>query len=236
MKKVILGFVYALTALFVIGCGIWFTLLFPYRWHIALRILLYIACVISGYVLVLYVHEGGHYLMAKLCRFQVKTGGVVLSPKASCQVAPVGEKHVVVRMILVTSAGLLANLLLILLCLLLGRYFNAIYVALLPSSFYILMLNILPYSYDGARTDGCILNEFLNDTDESKVLIAILKIQANVNAGVPIGDLPEELFLDVPVIPDDDEYFEQITSLRQQYFTAKGDKRADFYAQRLTQC
>ena len=95
--------------------------------------------------------------------------------------------------------------------------------ALMPASFHLLALNALPQSYDDGKNDGAIIKELIQNGDEAKVMLAVLKVQAQVLGGKPIAEVDEKLLFDLPQIREDDISFISLCELRVEYFTAKGD-------------
>ena len=92
------------------------------------------------------------------------------------------------------------------------------------------MLNIV----NAENTDGRILSELIRNTDEAKVMLAVLTVQALVLNGKPINEVDEALLFDLPVIMEDDPAFISLTELRYEYFSAKGEEeKAKQYKQRF---
>jgi hypothetical protein len=67
-------------------------------------------------------------------------------------------------------------------------------------------------------------------------MLAILKVQGQVNCGTLLKDIDESWLFDVPQLPEDDINFIILTRLRYEYFIAKDDdKRALEYYNRFNQ-
>ena len=96
--------------------------------------------------------------------------------------------------------------------------------ALMPASFHLFALNALPLCYDDGKNDGAIIKELIQNGDEAKVMLAVLKVQAQVLGGKPIGNIDEKLLFGLPQIREDDISFISLCELRAQYFTAKGER------------
>ncbi|HBN12744.1 MAG TPA: hypothetical protein DD415_03920, partial [Clostridiales bacterium] len=98
----------------------------------------------------------------------------------------------------------------------------------LPSSVYLFMLNLY-----GENTDGRVLSNLIGNSNEAKVMIAVLTVQAQILKGKPIAEADEKLLFDLPVIREDDPAFISLTELRYEYFSAKGnEEEAQKYKQR----
>ena len=102
-------------------------------------------------------------------------------------------------------------------------------VRVLPSSVYLFFLNLY-----GSSSDAAVCENLLSNTDEAKVMLAVLTVQAQVLNGKPIEEVDEKLLFDVPVIQEDDPSFISLTELRYEYFKAKGEtEQAEKYKSRL---
>lgn len=95
--------------------------------------------------------------------------------------------------------------------------------ALLPASFHLLAMNVAPFNYEDGKSDGKIIVQLLRNDDEARVMLAVLKVQAQVCGGKPISEIDEKLLFDLPQIREDDQSFIALVQLRYEYFSAKGD-------------
>ncbi|MDE5942577.1 MAG: hypothetical protein K2H30_00010 [Clostridia bacterium] len=181
------------------------------------------------------LHELGHLLFGAFV-------GIKAVPKlsfvnsSSCDIIPKTEKNLRGKIIFTTLGGIFVNAL----CIVLGGLafvFNAIPAeisAIIPASFYLLLLNALPFWYSGGKSDGLVIRELAKNTDGAKVLLGVLTIQAQILKGKPIEEVDEKLLFDLPQIQEDDQSFIALTELRYEYFKAKGDeKQAEFYKNRF---
>lgn len=171
------------------------------------------------------IHEGAHLLLGVMCSMGVKIPKIRLFKSSSVEVYPKGAKNMKARMIVTAGAGLFFDLLIIAfgiisLCV---KSVPIIFCVTLPYAIYTFIVNVAPLEYAAGKTDGLMLWELISNKPTAQVLLAILRIQGTVHAGVPIQDLPEENFFSVPQLPEDDLNFIILTQLRFEYYEAKGD-------------
>ncbi len=189
--------------------------------------------VIPAYIVLLFlsiifsdlVHEGAHLIVGLICGMGIKPDKYRIFRTSSVNVFPKGSKGMRARMIATTSAGLIANLL----CLVLGitgcclpEYF-AVFSVLLPYSVYIVLINAVPDQRNGAKNDGCLLFELITGADSARVMLQILRIQGMVRSGTKLSEVPEAMFFEVPQLPEDDLNFIILTQLRCEYYTQRGN-------------
>jgi len=94
---------------------------------------------------------------------------------------------------------------------------------LVPLSLYYALDNILPTDKNGVRNDGGVIFGIKNEDNESKVLLNVLKIQAQMVDGKTPSQVDESLYFDIPQLPEDNQYFINMLSLRYNYYIDKGD-------------
>ena len=198
---------------------------------------------ILNYLLVLVVslpvatvlHELGHLLFGAFVKIKA-VPELNFIKSSSCKIIPKTDKGLKGKIIFTALGGLVVNAL----CMVLGGlaflfdFIPTEISAIIPASFYLLLLNALPFEYSGGKTDGLVVYELAKGTNGAKVMFAVLTVQAQVLNGKPIEEVDEKLLLDLPQIQEDDESFIALTELRYEYFKAKGDEeRAEFYKTRF---
>ena len=185
----------------------------------------YIILVLLGAVIEDVVHEGAHFLVGAACSMGVKLPKIRIFRSSSIDVFPRGAKRIKARFILTAGAGLFFDLLLIILGViaLAVPSVPALFGITLPYAVYSFIINAAPFEYAAGKTDGCVIWEAITKAPSSQVMFAVLKVQGMVNSGVFMQEVPEEILLDVPQLPEDDINFIILTQLRYEYYLAKGD-------------
>lgn len=182
-------------------------------------------------------HEGGHILFGALAKIKTEPKFGIFRT-SSCKLIPRTDQNLKARLVFTAAGGVAVNLLFVVLGVL-ALSVPAIPVLeshVLPSSLYFFLLNVLPLQLADGKTDGLVVWELLRGGDESKVMLAVLSVQAQVLGGKPIGEVDEKLLFDLPQIREDDESFIALTELRYEYCKAKGDEaRAESYRARFEQ-
>ena len=187
------------------------------------------------------IHELGHMLFGAVVKIKAVPdfNKRLIFGSASCTVVPKTDESLKGRIIFTASGGLFINLLFIALgivALFVPTVPVAISICVLPASFYLFALNVIPVQFDGGKTDGLVIYELIKNIDSAKVMIAVLTVQAQILNGKKIDEIDENLLFGLPVIQEDDQSFIALTELRYQYFTAKGDtEQALKYKERLEQ-
>ncbi|MDE6597615.1 MAG: hypothetical protein K2K60_03140 [Clostridia bacterium] len=181
------------------------------------------------------LHELGHMLFGATVKIKA-VPQFKLMGASSCTIIPKTDKNLKGRIIFTSLGGLIVNAL----CIALGIValtVEAVPVhisALLPFSAYLFLLNAMPFGYSEGATDGLVVCELVRGDDSSKVMLNVLKVQAQVLGGKPFEEVDESLLFDVPQIAEDDINFISLTELRYEYFKARGDnENAQKYKQRL---
>lgn len=187
------------------------------------------------------LHELGHVLFGAISRIHAKiTLKSVLSffKPSSCEIIPKTEHSIKKRLIATTIGGLVINLIFIIIGVL-ALIVSAIptYIAIImPASFYLFAINLVPLETGNGKTDGLVIAELIKNTDCAKVMLAVLTVQAQVLNGKPIKEVEEKLLFDLPQIQEDEPAFISLTELRAEYFAAKGDTaNAQKYKSRFEQ-
>ena len=175
------------------------------------------------------LHEFGHMLFGALVKISAVpkfTSWRKFLDAMSCTIKPKTDKNLKSRIVFTTLGGLFVNFIFIVLGIValtvpaVPTYLSAF----LGSSLYLFILNSLPLNLKDGKTDGLVISELAKNTDNAKVLLAVLTIQAQVLNGKPIEEVDEKLLFDLPQIQEDDQAFISLTELRYEYFKAKGEQ------------
>lgn len=192
---------------------------------------------IIAFPLASFLHECGHVLFGLFVKIKA-VPKFSFHSSSSCQIIPKTDKGLKSRIIFTTLGGITVNFL----CVALGVV--AFFVVALPfwltvvapASLYFFVLNVLPVVLVDGKTDGLVILELAKNTDSSKVLLAVLTVQAQVLNGKPIEEVDEKLLFDLPQIQEDDQAFISLTELRYEYFKAKGEEdKAELWRTRFEQ-
>ncbi len=81
----------------------------------------------------------------------------------------------------------------------------------------------LPASEGHTLNDGAVLYHINHNTDSSKVMITLLKIQAELFNGKTPSQIDEKLYFDLPQLPEDDLNFALLLNARYSYYLDKKD-------------
>ena len=170
------------------------------------------------------MHEFGHIVVGAMCKINA-VPKLSLFGSSSCKIIPKTDKNLKWRVFFTAKGGVAFNALFFLLGLAaLSIKDCPVWPTLfMPASIYLFILNDIPSEFAQGKNDGLICSEILNDTNEAKVMLAVLTVQAQVLNGKPIQEVEESLLMDLPVIREDDPAFISLTELRYEYFNAKGD-------------
>lgn len=93
----------------------------------------------------------------------------------------------------------------------------------LPVGAYYFFNNILPMSSMGVRNDGATAYGLYKMDNESIVTENLLKIQAQMYNGKTPGEVSENLYFDLPQLPEDSPTFIMLLSARLSYYIDKED-------------
>lgn len=177
-----------------------------------------------------FLHELGHMLAGAAVKIKAVPKFSLFG--SSCvKLIPGTDKNLRPRAFVAAAGGLAVNLIIAVISLvpLYSGAFPAWLCVFLPSSAYLFFLNL-----SGEKTDGSVCANLIGNTDEAKVMLAVLTVQAQILNGKPVEEVDESLLFGVPQIREDDESFISLTELRYEYCKAKGDNgRAEMYASRL---
>ena len=179
-------------------------------------------------------HELGHVVFGAICKIKV-------IPEFSffrsdrCKILPKTDKRLKPRIVITSLGGLIVNLILGIFGFLAFSKLIPLWLCVfLPSSAYILEINANRTNGASGKTDMDICFELLSGSDEGKVLLAVLTVQAQLNCGKRITEIDEALLFNVPQIREDDESFIALTELRYEYVKARdGEETAKPYKDRF---
>lgn len=198
----------------------------------------WISAVAVGIIMVLsfplcaILHELGHTLFGAIVKIKAVPDKNFLKETflnwwdaSSCKIIPETETGLRGRIIFTAAGGSIVNLIFIILGIiaLCVPIVPTSLCALMPASLNLLALNALPFNFDNGKSDGEIVLELVKNCDEAKVMLAVLRVQAQVLNGKPISEIDEKLLFDLPQIREDDLSFISLCELRYEYFAAKGD-------------
>ena len=105
----------------------------------------------------------------------------------------------------------------------LPRWLFIFWIMLIPIGVYFVFGTLLPCSTDGVLNDGAVLYHFKKQTDNSKVMVNLLKIQANLFCGKTPSEIDESLYFDVPQLAEDNPNFALLLNARYAYYLDKKD-------------
>lgn len=179
----------------------------------------------AGFPLSSLLHELGHMLFGSFVKL-LAIPKLRVFGSSSCRIKPYTDKNLKGKLIATTCGGLAVNLIFIIvgivtLCVPAMPVWLSV---LMPASFYLFVLNVLPLHFESGKTDGLVLLELIKNDDTAKVLLSVLTVQAQVLKGKPIQEVDEALLFNVPQIAEDDQAFIALTELRYEYYEAKGEE------------
>ena len=94
---------------------------------------------------------------------------------------------------------------------------------LFPIGAYYFFASFLPASSGGVRNDGGVVYGIKNNDDASKVTINLLAIQSELFNGKTPAEIDENLYFDLPQLPEDDVNFLMLLNARYLYYLDKED-------------
>lgn len=210
--------------------------------------LLVVAGALVGGFFTALLHETGHLLVGKLNGFAFlsmtvwffnwkrERGKIVFSlvpigeEAGYTEMAPKSTEDLERRFVKMTRGGLLFTLISVVIgavpFVFLGKISAAaftIFSMFLPMGLYYFFGNALPYESGGEGNDGKVLIDIKRKSDDSKVFIAMLKIQSELFNGKTPGEIDEKYYFDVPQLPEDDMNFVRLLTARYAYYVDKGE-------------
>ena len=93
----------------------------------------------------------------------------------------------------------------------------------LPIGAYFFFGSFLSASNEGFLNDGAVVSSIKNGDDTSKVTINLLAIQAQLYNGKTPAEVDEDLYFNLPQLPEDDINFIMLLNARYLYYLDKGD-------------
>ena len=106
---------------------------------------------------------------------------------------------------------------------LLGKVSGFLFYALLPYTGYLFLLNAVPVSFAGGKTDALVLKGLKNNFDEEKVMLSAMEIFGGLSEGKSFAEIDKDLYFDLPVIAESLPVYATITDLRYRYRLETGD-------------
>ena len=206
-----------------------------------------VGAIVSGFICAL-VHEIGHYIAGRKNGFifssmavwffrlrkdgkKIKFDFIMLGEQAGyTEMIPSSEQDLDVKLKKMTIGGLIASFIIMMLgipALYLTDYLSvwafAIWSMFLTMGAYYFFGTALPASDEHTLNDGAVLYNLKKKTDTSKVMVNLLKIQANLYQGKTPSEIDEKLYFDVPQLREDDVNFALLLNARYQYYLDKKD-------------
>lgn len=99
----------------------------------------------------------------------------------------------------------------------------SILVMFLPIGAYFFFGSVLPSSTNGVRNDGAVVYGIKKDDDVSKVTTNLLKIQAELYNDKTPSEIDEDLYFNLPQLPEDNPCFAMLLSAKYAYYLDKED-------------
>lgn len=100
----------------------------------------------------------------------------------------------------------------------------SIWTMLLPIGAYYYFGNVLPTATNGIKNDGAIVYHIKKQTDEIKVSLNLLSIQAQLYNGKTPSEIDKSFYFDLPQLPEDNFVFAMLLNARYYYYLDLGDK------------
>lgn len=227
--KVLAILIIITSIILAVGCGM--ILWSEYRlWALATYAAIILALPVSSFL-----HEMGHVLFGAMVKIKA-VPKFSLFRSSCCKIIPRTDKNLEFRLFFTAIGGLVVNFIFMVLGFI-PMYWSVFpkwILVFAPASYYLFFINFFAVQYKDGKSDGLVCNELSAKSDNAKVLINVLTIQAQVLNGKPIEEVDEKLLFDLPQIQEDDEGFIALTELRYEYFKARGDmKNAEKYRLRF---
>lgn len=206
----------------------------------------FVGAVVAG-ILNTFVHELGHLIAGKKNNFvfssmvvwffkwkkhgkNVKFSLVFMGEEAGyTEMIPTNADNVCEGYTKMTKGGIFASFFFMILGIpplfmpFLPVWIFSIWSMFLTIGIYYFLGVILPISTNGILNDGAVLYNVKHETDTAKVIINLLKIQANLYAGKTPSEIDESLYFNLPQLPEDDINFALLLHARYMYYLDKKD-------------
>lgn len=95
---------------------------------------------------------------------------------------------------------------------------------LFPLGAYYFFGNALPTATNGIKNDGAVVYHIKKETDEIKVSLNLLSIQAQLFSGKTPSEIDKSFYFDLPQLPEDNFVFAMLLNARYYYYLDLGDK------------
>lgn len=109
-----------------------------------------------------------------------------------------------------------------LLCTLLRKAPFAVWGAL-PYAAYLFLLNVAPLQYAAGKTDALVFAGIKRGEPAEKNMLAAMEIQGNLYEGKSFGEVPENVYYDLPQLAEDEPLYAVMLDLRYRYHLEKGE-------------
>jgi len=205
-----------------------------------------VGAVIAGLVHTL-AHELGHLVAGKRNGFKfssmtvwffkwsrvrkkIRFDFVMLGEEAGyTEMVPTNSENMEIKLKKMTMGGIWASLIFMLVgvpalfIVDINVWIYSIWVMFLPIGAYYFFGSLLPASSGGIRNDGGVLYGIRKNDDVSKVTVNMLKVQAELFNGKTPSEVDENLYFDLPQLPEDNPCFAMLLSARYAYYLDKED-------------
>lgn len=206
-----------------------------------------VGAIVAGFICAL-VHELGHFIAGRKNGYvfssmavwffklskengKIKFDFIMLGEQAGyTEMIPSSDVDLDKKLLKMTSGGLVASFIVMLLgvpALFLTKYISvwlfSIWSMLLTIGAYYFFGTCLPASDQYTLNDGAVIYNLKKQTDTSKVMVNLLKIQANLYLGKSPSQIDKNLYFDLPQLREDDVNFALLLNARYHYYLDKGD-------------
>lgn len=207
---------------------------------------LFASAVISGFIVTLF-HELGHLVFGKLNGFTLisftvwflkwskRKGKTVFDfvwlgeEAGSTEMVAKSTENLEKRYRRMTFGGLFFTAVLMLMGIVpfflkdLSVFLFVFWAMFLPIGSYVFFGNALPMENYGVPNDGAVLYGLRKNTDNSKVMVSLLKIQSELFNGKTPANIDEGFYFDLPQLPEDNFNFVLLLNARYYFYLDKGD-------------
>ena len=193
---------------------------FGYGW----RGILVIVGIIIAFPVSDLLHESGHVIFGLFAKIKAVPQIRLFYP-SYCKLIPLTDRGLKGRVVAVSLGGIALNavLLAIGVCGFFIDLFPLWLTAVIPANLYLLLLNAFPLYLPQGKTDGAVVSELIRGDANAEVMLAVLKVQAQLLKGKKIEEVEENLLFGLPVVCEDEPAFISLTELRYEFFKAKGE-------------
>ncbi len=193
------------------------------------------------------VHELGHYLAGKKNGFafssmtiwffkwkkvknKTKFEFVLMGEEAGyTEMIPTNADNIDKKFLKLTRGGILASFIITLFGIpplfmsFLPIWIYSIWAMFLPVGLYYFLGTCIPTCSGGMLNDGAVILSIKKQTDSSKVMLNLLKIQAQLYEGKTPKQIDNSLYFDLPQLPEDDINFAMLLNARYSYYIDNED-------------